>query len=434
MPSEIPAAQRSAALQVFARALQDRPLDPANPADEKLYVKELHVPANSPDPVARLAVQIERAEGSRVWLFTGNIGSGKSTELRRLRHELTDKGCIVLLADAADYINLNQKIEISDFLISVTAAIAEQAGTCLGDTQIEASYWERFGAFLKNTQVEVTELSLDGHLKAALRQDPTIKKRLQDHLRGHITRLAEELENFRGVILDKIRAKKGENVKIVLLLDSLERLRGSGDAGDEVFSSIKALFTQYSDLMRLAEIQVVYSVAPYLIKLAPQLGARFGVGTLCHLTTAHVFKQRSRELDLDYGVPVIRDIIARRYADWEKLIPAATLDRIIEASGGDLHDLFRLLSIVLLELEFSTDESSVLTYALEQVRRDMTWVTEPQRSRLRYIAENKAPRLSDDADRDALVHDLETKRVLMYRNGEDWYDVHPLLRPLVDVA
>ena len=36
------------------------------------------------------------------------------------------------------------------------------------------------------------------------------------------------------------------------------------------------------------------------------------------------------------------------------------------------------------------------------------------------------------ADRDALVHDLETKRVLMYRNGEDWYDVHPLLRDQVD--
>ena len=55
---------RSASLQAFAKALQDRPLDPANPDDKRLYVKKLHVPANSPDPVARLAVQIQRAEGS----------------------------------------------------------------------------------------------------------------------------------------------------------------------------------------------------------------------------------------------------------------------------------------------------------------------------------------------------------------------------------
>ncbi len=423
---------RSASLQAFAKALQDRPLDPANPDDERLYVKELHVPANSPDPVARLAIQIQRAEGSHVWLFTGNIGSGKSTELRRLRHELIEKECVVFLADAADYINLNQKIEISDFLISVTAALAEQAGTYLGDKQIESSHWERFNAFLKDTQIDFKEISPGGQFKAAMRQDPTVKKQLQDHLRGHITQLSENLEDFRATIIDKIRAKKGPDVKIVLLFDSLERLRGSGDAGDEVFSSVKALFTQYSDLMRLADIQVVYSVAPYLIKLAPQLGGLFGVGTLCHLTTAHVFKQCSRELDVDHGVPVIRNIIARRYPEWEKWLPPNTLDEIIEASGGDLRDLFRLLSIVLLELEFSGDESTVLPYALEQVRRDMTWITGPQQARLRYIAEHKQPRLDDDADRDALVHDLETKRVLMYRNGKDWYDVHPLLRPLID--
>ena len=51
-----------------------------------------------------------------------------------------------------------------------------------------------------------------------------------------------------------------------------------------------------------------------------------------------------------------------------------------------------------------------------------------------FAAATKAPRLETEADRDALVHDLETKRVLMYRNGEEWYDVHPLLRTLVDAA
>jgi hypothetical protein len=424
-------ADRLAALQAFAATLQDRPLDPAKPEDARLYVKELHVPANTPDSVLRLATQIQRAEGSRVWLFTGNIGSGKSTELRRLRQELLGKGCVVLLADASEYINLNQKIEISDFLISATAAFADIAGRCLNDDQIERGYWERLLDYLTRTQVELPELSAVG-VKAALRQDPAVKQLIQDKLRGHITTLANELDAYRSEILVKIRQRHGDTAKIVLVLDSMERLRGSGNAGDEVFSSVRTLFTQYSDLMRLPEIQVVYSVAPYLIKLAPQLGGLFGVGTLCHLTTAHVFQQRSRELDLAYGVPVIRKIVEQRYADWERVLSTPDLDRVIEASGGDLRDLFRLLGIVLLELEFDTELDRVLGYALEQLRRDMTWVTEPQRARLRHIAEHKSPRLADDADRDALVHDLETKRVLMYRNGEDWYDVHPLLRAIVD--
>jgi len=442
-------AERSDALQAFSKALQDRPLDPALTADRNLYVKELHVQkldGLSIDPVTRLARQIERAEGSRVWMFTGNIGSGKSTELLRLRQDLLAKGCIVFLADAAEYINLNQKIEIGDFLISITAAFAEQAGDYLGEDQIKAGYWERIRNFLTRTDVEFKEisagagaefagpvkLSLKGDLKAALRQDPVVKQLLQKHLRGHLATLADDLEAYRGEILARLRAKAGPGAKVVMLLDSLERLRGSGDAGDEVFSSVKGLFTQYPDMLRLHDMQVVYSVAPYLIKLAPQLGGLFGAGTLCHLTTAHVFKSRTRDLDAEGGVRVIRDIITRRYPAWEELLPGSALDRLIENSGGDLRDLFRLLSIVLLELEFSDKVDAVLPYALEQVRRDMTWVTAPQLARLRHLAAAKEPRLEDDADRDALVHDLETKRVLMYRNGSDWFDVHPLLRSLLE--
>lgn len=438
-------------LQVFAKALQDRPLDPALPEDAKLYVRELHaqqMDGLNIDPVIRLSRQIERAAGSRVWLFTGNIGSGKSTELRRLRQELQQKGCVVFLADAAEYTNLNQKIEVSDFLISVTAAFAEQAGSFLGENQVEESYWQRIRHFLLKTEVDIKEISagvgaeLSGpvklsaktDLKLALRQDPSVKQILQTRLKGHLSSLADELERYRGDILARIRAKAGADTKVVVLLDSLERLRGSGDSGDEVFSSVRSMFTQFHDMLRLHDVQVVYSVAPYLLKLAPQLNGLFGAGTVCHLTSAHVFKNRCRQLDLQGGVAVIREIIRRRYAAWEQLIPSEVMDQIIENSGGDLRDLFRLLSIVLLELEFSDNVPAVLAFALEQVRRDMSWVTEPQKARLRYLAEHKQPRLNDEADMDALVHDLETKRVLMYRNGEDWYDIHPLLRSLLEPA
>ncbi len=31
-----------------------------------------------------------------------------------------------------------------------------------------------------------------------------------------------------------------------------------------------------------------------------------------------------------------------------------------------------------------------------------------------------------------LAHFLDNRMVLNYRNGSDWYDVHPLLREVVD--
>ncbi len=433
--------ERKRALRAFAKVLQnERPLDPGVAADRSLYVESLHVEAGSGvkvDPVDWLAEQIGYSDGSRVWLFTGNIGSGKSTELRRLRHLLVGQKHEVMLVDAADYLNLNQPIAISDFLVSLTAAIAEEAGRLLEDEQLGAGYWERFWGFLNRTNIDVSELNIGidkASLKLALKQDPIIKERLQQALSGHVSSLRRELEEFLAPVIERLRARlKGVDTKVVLILDSLERLRGEGKAGDSVFSSVLRMFTQYSDMLRIEGVQVVYSVAPYLIKLAPQLAGTFGNGVLYHLTSAHIFKNRSRELD-PTGLAALREIISRRYPDWPVLLSSELLDQAIAYSGGDLRDLFRLLSILMSVLEHADAPEAALAYAVEQMRRDMTWITQDHIQRLRELAQSKEPVLKDEKDRDNLVHDLETKRVLMYRNGRDWYDIHPLLREFIDQA
>jgi len=435
---------RIQALTQFAAALRDRPLDPADPDEAKLYVRALHVETDAQghekDPIAKLARKIERAEGGQhVWLFTGNIGSGKSTELRRLRGLLEDKKHIPILADASDYINLHQEIQISDFLISVSAAFAVEAGKRLGEAGIEAGYWERLRNLLTNTQITVTETSAKAALpgltevdiKAAIRLDPTFKQRLQQHLQAHLSTLRAEVEIQMAEIVQKLHARYGRDAKIVLLFDSLERLRGSGEAADKVFTSLRQMFTQFHDMLKLPGIQVVYSIPLYLVRLEPQLYALFGDAAFCSLTSAHIFLNRSRELDED-GLKVIHDIVTARYPNWRDYLPETQLDRLVEASGGDLRDLFRFLSGVLLELEDSEDAEAAVDYVLGQAARILTWITEPNLNRLRTISQTKRIPRGSQEDMDALVRDMETKRVLMYLNGDEWYDIHPLLRAYVD--
>ena len=50
---------------------------------------------------------------------------------------------------------------------------------------------------------------------------------------------------------------------------------------------------------------------------------------------------------------------------------------------------------------------------------DKTW--------LRRIQKTKKPGLEEIAHLPQLARFLDTHLVLNYRNGEDWYDVHPLL-------
>jgi hypothetical protein len=51
---------------------------------------------------------------------------------------------------------------------------------------------------------------------------------------------------------------------------------------------------------------------------------------------------------------------------------------------------------------------------------------------LKRITQTHATCLEKDADLPTLAQFLDNRLVLNYRNGSDWYDVHPLLRDVVD--
>jgi energy-coupling factor transporter ATP-binding protein EcfA2 len=78
---------------------------------------------NDGDPIGALATRITWSEAASVNLLSGQRGSGKSTELRRLRKLLQDEGCVVCLCDMRDYMNLTMPVEITDFFISVMGAL-----------------------------------------------------------------------------------------------------------------------------------------------------------------------------------------------------------------------------------------------------------------------------------------------------------------------
>lgn len=66
-------------------------------------------------------------------LFSGYIGTGKSTELRRLQKRLQDAGYVVLLADAEQYHDLAHPILIEDLVVIIAGAFGEQAAAHVGE-------------------------------------------------------------------------------------------------------------------------------------------------------------------------------------------------------------------------------------------------------------------------------------------------------------
>lgn len=405
-----------------------------------LYVENLHGSAGGSDRVSDLAFQIDLQESAGSYLFTGNRGTGKTTELLRLAGLLKQSGCEVFYADMGEYIDLTSPLEPTDFLITLMGALSEKVAERLGIDPTEENWWERIWHFLQ-ADVRIKEISLgvsDGaSLKAALALDPSFKRLLQEKTRGYLSKIVELARAYALEIVTLVRSERRDlNRKIVLIADSVERLGGSS-AGEEirkVFRSAAVLFDDHADKLRFTGLNVVYTVPPFLAAVSEGGLSTYAGGQIYALPSVHIYEgcpvpgqpcQPSER-----GLAVMRTIVAKRYPEYAEFFSKTQLDQLALSSGGDLRDYFRMLRNCLVRAgqgQFPVTDAAVRD-AENAVRADMLPLADDDREWLRKITTSHAcnlPSLEKLPDLARLIHG---KRVLNYRNGEDWYDVHPLIR------
>lgn len=422
------------ALRTFYEALKDQPLEP----DDKFYVPGLHVEDVGGDPILDLATQIDWTEGGGVYPFTGQRGTGKSTELRRLRIELTKRGHVALMADMAEYMNFTTTVEVGDFLITIMGALSECVERDYDADATHESYWDRMVRFL-GTEVKLEGIDLKGGgatLKMSLKDDPDFRRRVQEGLRGHVAKLAQQAREFAGSVVALVRQKRQEpDKKVVFIVDSVERIRGIGSDAEAVYKSVENLFSGHADKLFLLPLHVVYTIPPYLPILSAGIGAHLGGHAVYSLPSVHVFKNRSREAS-ETGLGIMERIITQRFSDWATIFTRDALRRLALSSGGDLRDFFRLIRICLTRAASPGTTLPVgpliLEHAETMVRNEMLPLAAEDLQWLKRIAATKDASLEAVKDLPVLARYFETKLVLNYRNGSDWYDVHPLLRKQVD--
>lgn len=434
---------RAAVIPILQRLQNEAPLDP-DPADPKaaedfqaLYIKDLHIAQG--DVVNRLALEVESSVGSRhVYLFSGTIGSGKSTELRRLADRLRNDQHYGLVVNVMEYLNPQIPVGVADLLMAMALGVWEAWAKVQG---VDPNAGERWGwwASLLAMRPEGKELEISGgpvKLKMALHANPTFRERLRKYFEFNLDTLVEEINLFFASLSDEIRAAKGlrEAAQLVVIVDSLEHFGGQATPGktDEVLQSLLGIFNTFNAYLRIDGWSVIYSVPPLLHKLAPGVAATFGMSTTYYLTSAHVFQDRSNALDDDTIDNKMIPLLLRRIgAEQPALIGLPELRNIVHMTGGDLRDLLRTLRAAL--LAGLTDNQFPLAQAqLERVYNDLRrpYLPLPQDTaeRLRQIHADKEAYLATAADWQLVISDLAQKRVLLYLNGTEWYDVHPLLR------
>ena len=223
-------------IRKFFRAVVDRPIE-FDVQDERRYVRIYDEPSfKEHDPVKLLSSSITLLPGQSAQLLSGFRGSGKSTELRRLRRSLEGLGLYkVALLDIEDYLSPSQPIDVSDFLMALAGGLGDallSAGHLDGDPAKEG-YWTRLVNFLSRTNIEVTEvsgglnvgvstpdksLSAGGsaNFKAALKNDPSFRQTLQTRMAGHLGALVNDVRAYVEECVKKVKARYGTDTEVVL--------------------------------------------------------------------------------------------------------------------------------------------------------------------------------------------------------------------------
>ncbi|MBN2526393.1 MAG: hypothetical protein JXR76_08365 [Deltaproteobacteria bacterium] len=413
-------------LKEFYQALADRPLDP----EEHWYQPFYKLAAQHPDPVEDLLKGIEWAETlETAQLFSGFRGTGKSTELRRLQQRLAQNGQYkVLRCDMQEYLNLSTPIDISDFLIAIAGAFSEKLAEddFLGDDPSHENYWDRISNFLTKTKInfESVFLQIPGvDIKANLKQDPSFKSKLQQEMKGHLGALANDVRLYLESCIKKLRNKHGDDTQVVLLLDSIEQIRGTSVNEDDVYASVETVFQGHADKLRLPYIHVVYTVPPWLKIRSPGVAALYSNSE--HLPCIKV-RQPDGAPD-QTGVAALVELVGKR-GDWQKLFGSKeNLERVILASGGYLRDLLRLLQRCLRQASSLPIDKTTIEMAEHHIRNSYLPISRDDAVWLNRVATTHRAELMAGSDLGHLSRFFDTHLILCYRNGKEWFDVHPLI-------
>lgn len=423
--------------RAFYQAVADRPLD----AGHSFYVPIYERGGTAEDPIALLQQQIElRGGDTSAHLVSGYRGSGKSTELRRLAALLEDQGFIVVLVDIEQYVNTGVPTDISDLLLVLAGALGDTLRARFGDEVVDESYWERLVGFLGRVHFSLDEITAGFSgggasvaVKASLKADPSFQRRLQEHLASHVGALVDDIRDHVRDLIDRVEtAHDGGSpaAGVVLIVDSIEHFRDAVVTEGSVQNSLKVVFSQHADRLRLPAVHSIYTIPPFVrVQAKAELTDRYD-GEAIMLRAVRV-EHRGAGGPCSEGQDTLVEVISRR-GDWERVFASRDLlDKVIAASGGHLRDFLRLVQAVLARATAFPVDEHVVERSIRQLRGELLPIALDDAKWLARVAETGEAGLASMRDLNRLAQFLDSHLLLAYQDTEEWYNVHPLVRDRV---
>jgi|GEM_PF-3731652 len=441
--------KQSASSQEIATAIFQN-LDPlkALPAKDPRYV-DLYQNRPAADPKRKLLNTLRLSGDHSIQFFSGFRGSGKSTELFRLKDELNAvHGFNVLYANAAHYIGPNEPLDISLLRIALIGAMCVELDKKLGIKDPGAGFFNKIGKWVEGFFAEPEKVSLELPFKAlkvsvdfktSFTRSPEFRSELRKFLANRQGALDEQINAFLDTLTTQLEERVDHKKGIVLIFDQLEQDPGalvSTTDRSEIINSAKQLFQNQRDSLRLKGVHLILTVPSWLKIVLKGVPITF-VPNFPLWGREEDRPEREKEMNLMRELvrkrfhlttgPCAGDHLQRYFIDGGQ----AGTDRLIRASGGFIRDLLRLLQIVVRDsLSGVPDCDKNLTNAINELRQSYLPIVTKDAEALYRMMTTREVGIADSSDEEIarLANLMNTQMAFFFLNGDDWFDVHPLLR------
>jgi hypothetical protein len=400
-----------------------------------LYV-ELDPVRGNAGVVKKLSSIISRADDGvyTYQLLAGHMGSGKTTELRRLQRHLEENGYCVVFCEAEKDIDRND-VDFPDILFAIVRQMADQLrekhGICLDE-----GIFGRIFTFLKNKLssfqleqigMQIGVMNISGKTKGS----PDTRQKVRECLNPISTDLLTAANEWIGVATKKLveNGKKG----LVIVVDDLDKINTYPKSPTD-----KSLFCDRQAQLRGFQCHMIYSLPIALVYSheGSDLSSYYG-GTIPVVPMIKVATPPPDRVPFEKGIESMRKIIAARLkhigTNERDVFSGKTEDEIIRYSGGQPRTLFHLIRDAINYGNLPI-ESNAVNQAVRGIRREYgRQILVDQWPIIEHV--HKTGNISRSKENDQTIRELLGSRALLqYANDEreEWYDLNPAIVPLFE--
>ncbi|MBW4473513.1 MAG: ATP-binding protein [Stenomitos rutilans HA7619-LM2] len=427
-------------LSFFEACDPSRTLIIGKPEDRQYYIDFASVRGGKIiEALERTILLKARTNQPSCQLFTGHIGCGKSTELRRLQADLEQKGFHVVYFESTEDLDMAD-VDVTDILLAIIRQVSEsleKAGIRLRPSYFKGLLNEL--ADILQTPIELSDVEFSlpmglGKVTAQTKESPKLRSRLRQYLEPRTRSILEAL-NKEVLGLATERLKQQGKQGLVVIVDNLDRVDNRPVVGDR--TQPEYLFVDRGEQLRQLNCHVVYTIPLVLIfsNEYQALTNRFGGGVSPKMLPMVPVQCRDGSEHLE-GLNLLRQIVLTRAfptvdpARRTELTPqifenSETLDRLCRISGGHIRNLLGMLYRCLQE-DDPPISSGCLERAIREHRDSLTLaISDEEWLLLNQVIQQQG--VSGEAGHQTLLRSLF---VFEYHDDQQgrWFNVNPVLR------